>query len=193
MSYIRYLLLSVYFLIMKFSIILELIIVFPIFLSILIFIYSWVVFVKAVSLLTRAVLQYFFWLLLSEESSSFPLFPKDVSSGWKVDRSDKILYISYVRSGSRNYPLYRIVTMFVCSSWSIFLIKKSLLVINLKIGFSRKILIISFIDKMYQTYIIHILIPIVTIVFYRRLWIIICVIFPLQMGSISIIIVICEI
>ena len=96
----------------------ELIIVFSAFSLILILIYSWAVLVEAASLLTEAVSQYFFWLLLSEKFSSFLSSLRDIFFGYIVDYSDKILCIFCAHSGSCSYPLYRIIIVFVCSLWS---------------------------------------------------------------------------
>ena len=119
--YIKYFLYSAHFFIIKFSVTLESIIVFLIFLLMLILIYSWVFLVEAASWTTKTVLQYSFWLLLSEESNSFSAFPEDIFFGCIADYLDKILYIFCVRSGSYRYPLYKIAIISVCSLWLNFL------------------------------------------------------------------------
>ena len=107
---------------MKFSIMLESIIVFLFFLLILIPIYSWIVLIEAISLLTEAVPQYFFWLLPSEEFNNFSVSLWDIFGDYNINYLDKILYIFYIHSESHNCLLYRIVTVFIYSLWFILLI-----------------------------------------------------------------------
>ena len=128
MSYIEYFLFSIYFLIMKFSVAPESIIVLFFFPLILILMCSCVILIKTTFLLTEVIPQYFFWLLPSEKFNSFSVSSEDISNNCSTSRPDKILYIFYVRSESHNYPLYRIVTVFVCNLWFIFSI--SLVSIN---------------------------------------------------------------
>ena len=122
LSYIGYFLFFIYFLVMKFSIVLELIIVFFFLLLIVILIYSCVMLIKTVSLLAGIVPQYFFWLLPSEESNSFSISSEDIFSDCSINYPNEILHIFCIYSGFRNYPLYRIVTIFVYNLWFIFLI-----------------------------------------------------------------------
>ena len=122
MFLVEYFLLFAYFLVIKFSITLESIIVLLFFPLMLIPICNYTILIDAASLLAETVPHYFFWLLLSEESNNFPASPRDTSAIHNVSYLDGILRIFCVRSGFRNYPLYRIVTVFVCSSWLIFLI-----------------------------------------------------------------------
>ena len=119
LSCIGYFLFFVYFLVMKFSVVSELIIVFSVFLLILILIYRCIVLITTASLFVRAVPQYFFWLLLSEEFSSFPVSLVDIFADCNTDCLDEILCIFCVYSGFYNYPLCRIVIVFVCNSWSV--------------------------------------------------------------------------
>ena len=116
---IKYFLLSMYFLIIKFSIAPKSIIVFFIFLFILILICSWAILIKVAFLLTETILQYFFWPLLLEKSNCFSISPRDIFFNYIVDYLDRIFHIFCVCSGFRNYPLYIIVMIFVYNLWFI--------------------------------------------------------------------------
>ena len=112
---IEYFLFSMYFLIMKFFVAPESIIMLSAFSLILIFIYNWAVLIEAAFLLAEAVPQYFFWLFLSEKSSSFSGFLKDIFFGCIINCPSRILYIFYACSRSRSYLLCKITIMFICN------------------------------------------------------------------------------
>ena len=114
-SYIECFLFSVYLLVMKFSIISESIIAFPIFSLIIIFICNWAVLVEAAFLLAGAVPQYSSWLLPSEESSNFSTSLRNVFFDYIVDCSHGIFRIFCVCSRSYSCLLYKITIVFVCS------------------------------------------------------------------------------
>ena len=117
LSCIKYLLLSAYFLIMRFSVAPESIIVFFVFPLILILMYSWAVLVEATYPLFGAIPQHFFWLLLLEKFNSFPFsFSENIFSDYTEDYSGEILHSIYTYSGLRMCPLYRIIMMFVYNS-----------------------------------------------------------------------------
>ena len=68
-----------------------------------------------------------------------------------------------------------------------FLLYQFLLIISPKVRFSEKILIVSFVNKIYRTNFINIFIPLIGLTFQRRSRIIIYIIFFLHMDPISII------
>ena len=161
-SYIRYFLFFMYFCIIKFPIAPESIIALSVFSLILIFIYNWTVLIETTSLLAGAVSQYFFWLLLSEKSSSFSDSPRDVFFDCITDHLGGILCISYIHSGSRSYLSYKTAMVFICNLW-------------------------SFVDEVYWADIIYALVPVVTFALHYRMRVIIRIIFSLEMDSPSII------
>ena len=112
---IEYFLSFIYFLIIKFPVVSESIIISFYFSLIIILILKCAIFVKTVSF-TEAILQFFFWLLLSEKFTSFPIsFSKNIFFGHTEDCLNKILYVICVHSRFYTCPLYRIIIIFVCN------------------------------------------------------------------------------
>ena len=115
MFFIKCFLFSAYLLIIKFSVTLKSIIIILVFPLIIILIFRCALFIIITNLFVKAILKYFFWLLLSEKFSSFPNFLKDVFFGYIGDYLSKILHIFYNYSRFYTYPLYKIVIIFIYS------------------------------------------------------------------------------
>ena len=126
----------IYFLIIKFFVTSESIIMISIFLLIMILIFKYIIFIDTIIPFAEAISQYFFWLLLSEEFSSFLiLFPKNLFVEYTEDHLDKNLYIFSDHNRFRTYLLYIIVIIFIYSVLLYNFILKVFLIICLKIEF----------------------------------------------------------